>query len=275
MRYFSFLARFVVIPLIIIRWLLWFDKNKNKSESQTQQAQRTSWSENQVLIGHVITAVSYTTIWDNYLVARRIWGYDKNLVTGVRIGWVPIEEYSFFVLQTLLTGSWMQFVSRKIEPEPATKAIDPVYSRYVPLIGLGSIWLLAARSLIKPETRDNYLGLILAWALPPIMLQVGFGGDILWRHRKLLAASILPSTAYLGYSDSLAIESGTWHINPDKTINVDVIPNLPFEELLFFFLTNVLLSFGVTLVQAEESENRLPDTIKPYYLQLKDRIIQQ
>lgn len=274
MRYFGFLARFVVIPLIIIRLILWFDKNKNRSETQTDEPLKTNWSENQVLIGHAITAVSYTTIWDNYLVARGIWGYDKNLVNGMRIGWVPIEEYSFFVLQTLLTGSWMQFIARKLEPESATTPMNPTYARYAPVLGLGAIWILAARSLIKPETRDNYLGLILAWALPPIMFQIGFGGDILWRNRKLLAASILPSTAYLGFSDSLAIEAGTWHINPDKTIKVDVIPNLPFEELLFFFLTNVLLSFGVTLVQSKESENRLPESIKPYYLQLKDRIIQ-
>ena len=39
---------------------------------------------------HVVIAVLYTTIWDNYLVATRVWWYDPALVTGVTLAYVPI-----------------------------------------------------------------------------------------------------------------------------------------------------------------------------------------
>ena len=44
------------------------------------------------LAAHVGMAVVYTTPWDNYLVATRVWWYDPALVTGLTLGWVPIEE---------------------------------------------------------------------------------------------------------------------------------------------------------------------------------------
>lgn len=266
MKYFGFLARFVVIPLLAIRLLLWWDKQKDRQLPETMQ----NWPENDVLLAHVAVAVTYTTPWDNYLVASDVWSYDPDLVTGFTIGWVPIEEYSFFVLQSLLTGSWLQYLARRIPADPSDGKQHEM-ERAVATGALGLVWLWSMRSMISGAPDKSYRDLILTWALPPIMLQVGFGGDILWRNRRLIATSILTSTAYLGLTDSLAIESGTWRINPAKTIEHDVIPNLPFEELLFFFLTNVLLSFGVTLVQTKESEKRLPAIVRAPYYRLKAR----
>ncbi len=265
MTYFGFLLRFVVTPLLILRGLLWWDRKRG----QTMPESLSSWDEDRVLLGHVVTAVTYTTPWDNYLVAKGIWSYDEALVTGKTIGWVPIEEYSFFVLQTILTGSWMQFLAHRLPIDNDTPYFNNPIARLAVTGGLGVIWAAAAASLLREESRDNYLGLILAWALPPIMLQTGFGGDILWRHRGLIAASLLPPTAYLGAMDSIAIGHGTWTINPKNTVEREVIPNLPFEELLFFFLTNVLLVFGVTLVQAKESERRLPKSLQDRYYRFK------
>ncbi|MBN8501714.1 MAG: lycopene cyclase domain-containing protein, partial [Sphingomonadales bacterium] len=54
------------------------------------------------ILVQVVIAVVYTTPWDNYLVATRVWWYNPGLVTGFVIGYVPIEEYTFFVLQTVL-----------------------------------------------------------------------------------------------------------------------------------------------------------------------------
>ncbi|MEM8485103.1 MAG: lycopene cyclase domain-containing protein [Bacteroidota bacterium] len=48
-------------------------------------------------------ALIYTTAWDNYLVYRGVWGYGPERVMAT-IGYVPIEEYMFFLLQPLLTG---------------------------------------------------------------------------------------------------------------------------------------------------------------------------
>ena len=129
--------------------------------------------------------------------------------------------------------------------------------------------MISIADLLTGPQQRKYLNLILAWALPPIMLQVAYGGDILWRHRKMVAAGLLPASVYLGWADSQAIKSGIWSISPRKTIGVDVIPHLPFEEFLFFLMTNIMLTFGVTLAQAQESEDRLPDGIRQQYLKWK------
>ncbi len=266
MTYFGVLARFVVLPLLILRLVLWRDRKQNRTMPQAM----SSWDEDIVLAGHAVTAVTYTTIWDNYLVANQVWGYNPQLVTGYTIGWVPIEEYSFFVLQSLLTGSWLQVLAHRF-PAPEDSPYSPNKAPQLAVTAaLGMLWLWSARSLYKKP--NNYLGLILIWALPPIMLQIAFGGDILWRNRHLIATTIVSSTAYLGWVDSLAIGDGTWKINQKNTVKYEVIPNLPFEELLFFFLTNALLVFGVTLVQSKESERRLPELLKPRYFAVKSRL---
>jgi len=50
-----------------------------------------------------LIALTYTTAWDNYLVARDVWWYGPGRVLAT-IGFVPVEEYLFFVLQPVLTG---------------------------------------------------------------------------------------------------------------------------------------------------------------------------
>ncbi|MCU0496053.1 MAG: lycopene cyclase domain-containing protein [Anaerolineae bacterium] len=264
MKYFGFLARYVVLPLLLLRFLIWRDQQASRELPDSLQ----SWDENQVLIAHAVTAVTYTTIWDNYLVASGVWSYDPDLVTGIRIGWVPIEEYSFFVLQPLLTGSWLQYIARRYPVD--TSAYSANRAPQMAVVGaLGVVWAASVYTLFKGSPRAKYLSLILGWALPPIMFQIGFGGDILWRNRGLIATSLIPSTLYLGVADSHAIESGTWAINPENTVGLDVLPNLPFEEFLFFLLTNTLLVFGVTLVQSKESENRLPQSLRKAYFEFK------
>jgi lycopene cyclase domain-containing protein len=49
-----------------------------------------------------IIALVYTTPWDNYLVATGVWHYDPARIWGIVLGYVPLEEYLFFVLQTML-----------------------------------------------------------------------------------------------------------------------------------------------------------------------------
>lgn len=265
MKYFGFLARFVVIPLLILQFLLWRDRKRGKDLPEPMQ----SWPENTVLLAHVALAVVYTTPWDNYLVATKVWWYDPELVTGFTIGWVPIEEYTFFVLQSLLTGSWLLYLARRLPVDDR-----PYENNSIPRVlftgGLGVLWAASTARLLRGSPKTRYLDLILTWALPPVMLQTAVGGDILWRNRALIAASVLPVTAYLGAADSMAINSGTWTINPEKSTEQEVINHLPFEELLFFFMTNVLLVFGVTLVQSKESENRLPGFLKQRYLRFKE-----
>jgi len=58
----------------------------------------------------------YTTPWDNYLIWRDVWHYGTDRVVGT-IGYVPVEEYLFFLLQPILTGFWLYWLlSRTSEP---------------------------------------------------------------------------------------------------------------------------------------------------------------
>ena len=103
MSYFLFLVLFVILPALIALGVLRF------------RLSRLEW----VLIGvHALIALIYTTPWDNYLVANRIWWYDPDLVTGIVFGWVPIEEYTFFLVQPVLSGAWLVLLTRRLKAEP-------------------------------------------------------------------------------------------------------------------------------------------------------------
>ena len=195
---------------------------------------------------HVLLALVYTTPWDNYLIARGVWGYgvDRVLFT---LGWVPFEEYLFFVVQTLITGMWLLLLVRsRAAPRIATQtAATNGYG--VRLIG-ALLWLgLAAAGVLAFGTdRGTYFGLIAAWAAPVLALQWGFGGDLLLRRPRRLLLGFGVPTLYLWLADRLALGAGIWWISPELSLGLEPF-GLPLEEALFFLLTNLLVVFGVTL----------------------------
>ena len=128
--------------------------------------------------------------------------------------------------------------------------------RWMSVAVVGMVWLTAVVILAASWQPGTYLGLELAWALLPIMLQLGFGADILWRYRRLVLSAIVPLTLYLSAADALAIGWGTWTIDPAQSSGI-LLANLPIEEFVFFLLTNTLVTFGVTLLLAQESGERL------------------
>lgn len=252
MSYFGFLLRFLVIPIVILLGLLWWDRRRGRETAVSLRSWPISWS-----IGlHVLVALIYTTPWDNYLVATNVWWYDPALVTGLTLGWVPIEEYTFFVLQPILAGLWLAFWARR-QPVSSRMTDDGLRMRIWSVALLGIVWLGTAVLLITGWKPGTYLALELIWALPPIALQLGFGADILWRYRRLVLATIVPLTLYLSFADALAINWGTWTIDPAQSLNIYLGGVLPVEEFIFFLLTNTLVTFGVVLVWAEASHKRL------------------
>jgi lycopene cyclase domain-containing protein len=266
MKYFGFLARFVAAPLLVLLFLAWRDRKRGK----TLPPELRGLKPEQALAGLSAVAVAWTTPWDNYLVASKVWWYDPRLVTGVVLGYVPIEEYTFFVLQTLFTGSWVLFLARSLKPNPH-KPRHPMLVRLSMAGALGLVWGWAVWNLLRGPKARTYLSLTLSWALLPLIVQALFGGDILWQHRRLIALGFIPTTVYLSVADSLAIEGGTWTINPDKTIPIKLLGgNLPFEEGLFFLLTNLLISMGMTLVMATESRARVPTFLRRYLPPMAD-----
>lgn len=254
MTYFGFLAVFLGIPLLILGLIAWRDERRGR----TLPSVLATWSPYAVIALHCLVALIYTTPWDNYLVATRVWWYHPELVTGVVIGWVPIEEYTFFILQPILTGLWLLFLARRLSPPPAAITTpNAAGQRWGGLAILAALWSVSLVILFTGSQPLTYLALLMAWALPPLMLQVGFGGDILWHYRKLILLTLVPATVYLCVADAIAIESGTWTINPQQSVNF-FIGGLPFEEIVFFLMTNVMISVGITLALARQSQERAP-----------------
>ena len=252
MTYFGFLTRFLLIPMVTLGLLLWYDHRQGRV-TPSYLRNLPAWV---AILLHIVIAVLYTTPWDNYLVATSVWWYDPNLVTGFTIGWVPIEEYTFFVLQTWLTGLWWIWLARRIVP--AVKWHRSGSIRLISSILLTILWIPFVLFLIGGVTPKTYSSLILAWAIPPIILQTAFGADILWRYRSLVLTTIAVPTLFLAMADTLAIQIGIWTISPEQTLGLHLPGGLPLEEFLFFLVTNVLVTFGVTLALAQESRSRVP-----------------
>lgn len=255
MTYFGFLALFVGIPIAILSLITIIDYRRAKWMPSALHS-FTPWK---VLLGLCIVAFIYTTPWDNYLVATSVWWYDINLVTGIVFGYVPIEEYTFFLVQPVMTGLLFLLIVRYL-PMNSQKANDlkiRILATSIAVIGFVAFTILLIMSFVIDSFRPlTYLSLELSWALIPIIIQLAFGADILWRHRNAILLTIIISTIYLSWADSIAINSGTWTIDSEQSLNWFIGGILPIEEVVFFLITNTLVTLGMTLVLAEESQSR-------------------
>jgi lycopene cyclase domain-containing protein len=249
--YFGFLSYFLGVPIAVLSVVAFFDWRSGRRIPDQLHAFPFAAA----IALHVVIAVLYTTPWDNYLVATGVWTYDPALVAGITIGWVPIEEYTFFVVQTILAGLWLLFLVRRLSLNVSNRPLLPRW-RWGPVLILAPAWAAAMGFLLVGWSPGTYLGLELGWALIPIMLQIGFGGDILRRYGHLVLFSILGMTAYLSAGDFFAIRSGTWSISTGQSLNVLIGGVLPIEEVVFFLLTNTLISFGVVLLISQEGISR-------------------
>jgi lycopene beta-cyclase len=257
MTYFGFLAVFVGIPIVVLLIIAWLDRRQGRAIPGLFGAAAPG----AMILLHILIALIYTTPWDNYLVATSVWWYDPNLVTGFTIGWVPIEEYTFFVVQPILTSLWLLLLLRRWPasrwPAPQNDTTENGRFPYLPFTLMALLWLAMVAILAFGWQPGTYLALALGWALPPMMLQVAFGFHTLWRYRRLVFLAIAVPTLYLSAADSLAINSGTWTIDPAQSLNIYLGGVLPIEEFVFFLITNVLLVFGMTLALSVESQPRL------------------
>ena len=266
MTYFGFLLRFIVVPTLLLLIVIFFAHRRGKRLPDTLR----SLPFIVVLLGHVLVALVYTTPWDNYLVATGVWYYNPELVSGIVIGWVPIEEYTFFILQPMLAGAWLYLLAISLDLGPSGDYARPRLRRWSVII-VGAVWLAAVVVFFSGWAAATYLSIILAWALLPVLIQLAVGADILWRYRKLVFWALVPMTLYLAFADSLAIGDGTWTIDPAQSFHILIGGVLPIEEFVFFFMTNVLLVFGMTLVLARESHERLHHEMIPWVAERRGR----
>ncbi|UCG03762.1 MAG: lycopene cyclase domain-containing protein [Candidatus Heimdallarchaeota archaeon] len=260
MTYLSFILFFILVPLIINVAYLVYRHYLHVTAEKSKNLVKTTRYFTAIIILAII-ALIYTTPWDNFLVANKIWYYDINKVLGIVIGYVPIEEYIFFVVQTLLVGVFTFTFSKTLylnsKDERERKDIRVLSTVFIFLI-----WLIAIITYTSQISALVYLNLILIWALPPIMLQLLFGADILWEKKVPLVFFLLISTAYLSIIDALAISANIWTISLNTSTGILIGGILPIEEMVFFLVTNVLIIFGLTLIASQKSEIRFRSYLK-------------
>jgi len=87
----------------------------------------------------------------------------------------------------------------------------------------------------------NYLFHVLVWMLPVAALQWALA----WRSfRRNLRGVLLPPLlvgSYYTIADSFAVRDGIWYFDPAQILGV-FLGVLPIEEVIFFFLTALLVS---------------------------------
>lgn len=101
----------------------------------------------------------------------------------------------------------------------------------------------------------TYLAYELAWALPVIFVQWAVAGRELWRWRRLLCVAVLLATLYLGACDAFALGHGIWRVDPSRVAGLYVGP-LPLEELVFYFVTNIMAAQGFVMIAGYLRERR-------------------
>jgi lycopene beta-cyclase len=227
MTYLQFHLIFILPPILALGWWTWRSGAVGVREAG-------------LLAALAAIAFVYTTPWDNYLVWRGVWGYGQERVIGT-IGYVPVEEYLFFILQPVLTGLWLFAVLRSARWEPA--ATGRAAGWWGAAIGAA---LTVAGVLLLRHDAGTYLGLILVWAAPPLAGQWAYAGREIAARMRAWAFAVGVPTLYLWIADAVAIRQGVWAISERYTLGPS-LAGLPLEEAVFFLVTNLLVVQGLML----------------------------
>ena len=254
MTYLQYHLVFIVPVLLVLGLVSWRETRGGRSLAGAFREHRWAW---RTLLLFPLIPLVYTTPWDNYLVYKGVWFYPPERVLG-RLGYVPYEEYAFFILQTLITSLWLYVLLRrsgKTQVEAARVSPRPLTSRW----GQAVFWLAVAFAgvvMLKFEP-TFYLGLILAWACPVLSGLSAFGGDLIFGRPRVYWLAVLPPTLYLWATDLFAIKSGIWSISPKFTLGRNLFGILPAEEMTFFLITNLLVVTGVLAFLHPEALTRV------------------
>ena len=298
MTYGQFLAVFLLVPIAGLALLVVRDGRYCHIHEWRWRGKRAI-----ALLGCLtIVATVYTIPWDHHLIADRVWWYDRSLISGVSLGQIPIEEVLFFPLLTLLVWLWVMWLMPRVTTNGLAEGSTDAMNRegapsgniqkvgvaaatppqlyacirmhgqgisnarwIVALAGLG-VCLVSLVILRRGWQPGTYLAWELVWALPPLILQVGVGGDLLWQHRRLLLAAIVPAVAYLSVADAIAIHGGIWTISPHQSLGLLLVGVLPVEELIFFLVTSALVACGLILGVTPELRRQPTNSVSTYPL---------
>ncbi|KAI8944040.1 hypothetical protein F4801DRAFT_281317 [Xylaria longipes] len=198
----------------------------------------------------VLVAFFATLPWDSYLIRRGIWTYPPDAILGPRLFGIPAEELFFFIIQTYITTLLYilfnkpilhsQYLTNREDSSPKARRIRSVGQLLL------SAAILIGAILVGKGGKGTYLGLILIWAGPFVLLTWTFSGYFLLRlPSACIAIPICVPTLYLWIVDELSLGRGTWAIESGTKLGWCLWGNLELEEAVFFLATNALIVFGL------------------------------
>jgi len=203
----------------------------------------------------LVPVIVFTTPWDNYAARWGIWGFSKGQYWK-KVGYLPVEEYLFFIIQSLQAMALTVLVVPWLGGSGMGTAIG---DRDLRLISGGAVWLMlvAAGWKLGPWFRQltggkwHYTGHLLYWFLPVIALQWWIAPDILLPQAEVLVVVTLLLGTYLSWADWMAIERNIWFFDHAQTTGVRLGEKMPWEEAAFFYLTSLLVSQSFLLLLPE------------------------
>ncbi len=218
------------LPLIVLLWLLAVG---NPMSSQHLAA-----------TGIVMAiVVVFTTPWDNYAIAKGVWDFPENKIL-FRIAWCPIEEYAFFVIQSLEAILLFHVLQQSL-PGSDVAVIpfhDPQF--WIPAACIGVAWIVIGRCPAKRlgnGTRFHYGFHLLYWFLPVLALQWALAWPLFLANIAILAAATGLLGTYLCVADLVAIKHGIWFFDEKQITGHKLMGVLPWEEIAFFYLTSLIV----------------------------------
>jgi putative membrane protein len=201
--------------------------------------------------GLVLLAVMiFTTPWDNLAAKWGIWGFPREKYS-LRLGYLPVEEYAFFLLQSanvmLAVRALFHFMpdwQTGQETEIGKWTLICLAASVIP-------WLFVAVQLYwlrrKAGPCVNY-AIHLAWFLPVIYAQWILAPPLFWGHAGLLVLVTAAFGVYYTLADLAAVRAGTWFFDEKQITGLKLGGILPWEEIAFFFLTSLLVAQSYLLL---------------------------
>lgn len=214
------------------------------------------WSRGEVIaFGWVLLAVMvFTTPWDNFAAKWGIWGFPREKYS-LRIWHLPVEEYVFFVLQSVNIMLTVRALFHFF-PDWLTGQETGVDSWTLLCLGVSTIpWIVIVWQLRlmrrKQGPRVNY-AIHLVWFLPVVYTQWILAPPLFLGHAALLSLIMAIFGIYYSLADLVAVRAGTWFFDEKQITGFKIGGILPWEEVAFFYLTTLLVTQSYLLLLPSE-----------------------
>jgi len=187
-----------------------------------------------------VIAVIWSTPLEQFLIYSSAWSHFDDRVIYF-VGNIPIEECAFFVIASFIPcGVFMQ-VSEGIH----LKSVPRTWSCQ---LNSALIWFFGSIAFIFGICiwpYHFYLANIICWSVPVIMFQWWYCPEVFFAYKWPLIKSVSAVTLFFSVTDHWALSHGIWRVDD---VMFDVIPGLPFEEFLWYFVTSVMGLQGLMMI---------------------------